>query len=175
MAKYQNSFRATVWDPILIIAQITAVQAISYVTLSLLVTAGQILLGVDSSLDHILSFRAMRSDTVFGWTLSGIWLIQAGIGVLLLGYIVERVRQCIDFTLTFFLIHFMMVTLYSKHIPSYFFWWFNIAVDAVLMIVGGEWFCMRREMRPIQFGQSEDASSGGTDLEAGSPVPPRGT
>ncbi|KAJ1909349.1 hypothetical protein IWQ60_011221 [Tieghemiomyces parasiticus] len=160
MAKYSNSFRAGGWDPIMIIAQIAAVHSISYVTVALLVTAAQILLGVDSSLDHILHYQSLRGDTVFGWTLAVIWLVQAGVGVLLLGYIVERVRLCIDFTLTFYFIHLVMVSIYSHRLPGYFFWWLNLALDAAVMSMGGEWFCMKREMRPIQFGGEPDRDLG---------------
>ncbi|KAJ1967906.1 hypothetical protein IWQ62_001564 [Dispira parvispora] len=156
MAKYKNEFRSGAWDPIMIISQMTALQAITYVSLSLLITVVQILLGVESSLDHVLHFHNLRSDTVFGWTLAMVWTLQAGIGVLLLGYIVERVRLCIDFTLTFMFMHLIMVTIYSHQLPSYFFWWFTMVVYTVVMIIGGEWFCMRREMRPIQFGRQSD-------------------
>ncbi|KAJ1655329.1 hypothetical protein IWQ61_004906 [Dispira simplex] len=156
MAKYNNEFRSGTWDPIMIISQITALQAITYVSLSLLVTVVQILLGVESSLDHVLHFHNLRSDTVFGWMLAVVWALQAGIGVLLLGYIVERVRLCIDFTLTFMFMHLVMVTIYSHQLPSYFFWWFTMVMYTVVMIIGGEWFCMRREMRPIQFGRQSD-------------------
>ncbi|KAJ1992186.1 hypothetical protein H4R33_001111 [Dimargaris cristalligena] len=156
MAKYKNSFRASAWDPIMIIAQIAAFQSISYVSLGLLITAAQVLLGLDSSLDHALHYTSLRSDTVFGWTLAAIWLVQAIVGILLLGYIVERVRLCVDFTLTFFGIHLVMVSVYSHRLPNFFFWWLVSLVYVVVTILGGEWFCMRREMRPIQFGSSAD-------------------
>ncbi|KAJ2842905.1 hypothetical protein J3B02_005436 [Coemansia erecta] len=73
---------------------------------------------------------------------------MAATNILALVYMVERSRLCIDFTVTFFVIHFVLVVwLYG--IPTVVLWWLVMGASAGVMAFGGRAACMRREMLPI--------------------------
>ncbi|ORX91292.1 hypothetical protein K493DRAFT_286975 [Basidiobolus meristosporus CBS 931.73] len=162
MAK--STFRATTWDPILIISQIVTLQSLCYLSASLIILIVDGLTGADITLDNLLNFREYRGDTIFGWTLTAGWLANSVFGVFLLLHIVERAKLCLDFTITFHFFHFLFTSMYSQQIPSYFMWWALNVVSCCLMSIGGEWMCMRKEMAPIQLGggSSSEASSSRT-------------
>ncbi|KAK9763566.1 hypothetical protein K7432_009633 [Basidiobolus ranarum] len=156
-----STFRATAWDPLLIISQIVTLQCLCYLSASLitLIIAG--LTGADITLDNLFNFREYRGDTVFGWTLAAGWLANSAFGAFLLLHIVERAKLCLDFTLTFHFFHLLFTSLYSQQVPSHIMWWTLNIVSCCLMSIGGEWVCMHREMTPIQLGggSSSEASS----------------
>ncbi|KAI9490201.1 integral membrane protein S linking to the trans Golgi network-domain-containing protein, partial [Zychaea mexicana] len=145
----QSSFRATGWDPILIIAQIVSLQSLYYIFISLLLLIALALTGGELSLDAILDDSEIRTDTVFGWTLALVWLVNAAINISVLVFLVQRAKLVLDFVLTLHFIHTVFVWIHTGHFPTCGPWWVLQIMNAILMTLGGEWACMRREMEPI--------------------------
>lgn len=67
----------------------------------------------------------------------------------LLKIFVERSKSCLDFSITYYLIHFLLVWLYSGSIPDTFIWYFVNSVAACIMCVMGEYLCRREELKLI--------------------------
>lgn len=60
--KMKAGFRNTQWDPLLLIAQIIAVQSILYVCLGFLMAIMDILVGANHTLDHLFQYHVSNSD-----------------------------------------------------------------------------------------------------------------
>lgn len=55
--KMKTGFRNTQWDPLLLIAQIIAVQSILYVCLGFLMATMDTLVGANHTLDHLFQYH----------------------------------------------------------------------------------------------------------------------
>ncbi|RKP12758.1 integral membrane protein S linking to the trans Golgi network-domain-containing protein, partial [Piptocephalis cylindrospora] len=138
--------------PILLLSQIVCLQAAFYTFNSVAVLCAEAYTNADISLDHILDPTEFRGDTVLGWSLSLCWLLSSGFGSLLLVRIVGRVRLCLDFSATLHLLHLVLSTLHTHHVPSSMFWWVLNIVSCAIMTIAGEWLCMRWDLEPILLG-----------------------
>ncbi|KAI8146647.1 integral membrane protein S linking to the trans Golgi network-domain-containing protein [Fennellomyces sp. T-0311] len=145
----QSSFRAAGWDPILIIAQIISVQTLYYIFISLLLLIALALTGTELSLDAILDDSEIRTDTVFGWTLALVWVVNGAINIPVLVFLVQRAKLVLDFVLTLHFFHIIFVWIHTGHFPTCGAWWVLQVVNAIFMTLAGEWACMRHEMEPI--------------------------
>ncbi|KAI1316964.1 hypothetical protein EDD11_009208 [Mortierella claussenii] len=167
MANSSSSFRATQWDPVLILSQIICLQTVWYVSISTIVFTLFKFSGTDITLDAILNYREIRADNAQGMLLGLAWLLNSVVGIFLLLKIVARARLVLDFSLTLLLYHVAMTTLYSDHIPTSFLWWALNGTTAGIMIFGGEYVCMQQEMEPILLGGSGGSTSHGQQLGSG--------
>ncbi|KAG0048312.1 hypothetical protein BGZ83_006710 [Gryganskiella cystojenkinii] len=163
MSSSNSSFRATQWDPVLILSQIVCLQAIWYISISTIVYIFSKLSGTDITLDAILNFREIRADNAQGMLLGLAWLLNSVVGVYLLLKIVSRARLVLDFSLTLLLYHVMVTTLYSDHFPSSFLWWALNGTTCGIMIFGGEYVCMQLEMEPIVLGGNNNNNNNNTN------------
>ncbi|CAG8645908.1 550_t:CDS:2 [Ambispora leptoticha] len=146
------AFRTNVWDPLLIIPQIIALQALYYTSISVIVLFTLLITGNDITLDHLLDYREFRGDTVLGWTLGFAWISNSVVGIYLLLRVVQRAKLVLDFTVTLHFFHLIITSYYSGHIPTTFVWWAINVTTCCIMIFGGELYCMRKEMEPIMLG-----------------------
>ncbi|CAO3653355.1 unnamed protein product [Mucor fragilis] len=154
-----SSFRSSKWDPILIIAQIAALQSLCYVVYSIVLFIALTLNGSSASLDLIFNYKEIRTDTGFGWSLIIVWLVNACLSIPILMVIVQRARQILDYVLTFHLFHLLFVWYVSERFPSSISWWLLQLVNVAIMTFGGEWACMHREMKPIMISSGSKKSS----------------
>ncbi|KAG9320592.1 hypothetical protein KVV02_006932 [Mortierella alpina] len=138
MASTSSSFRATQWDPVLILSQIVCLQSIWYVSVATIIYAFSAFSGADITLDAILNYREIRADNAQGMLLGLAWLLNSAVGVFLLLKIVSRARLVLDFSLTLLLYHVFMTTLYSDHVPTSFLWWALNGTTCGIMIFGGD-------------------------------------
>jgi hypothetical protein len=150
-----SKFRTTVWDPWLILAQIAALQSCYYTILCLVMLLIEALTGQDTALAHILDYRLYRGDNAFGWIL-GLGVMCCSLAsMILLQYIVERARLCLDFVVTLHFIHLICTAYYSGHVPTTVFWWALNLASCCVMSISGEWACMRRELEPIMLSGAQ--------------------
>ncbi|KAI8885805.1 hypothetical protein K501DRAFT_214975 [Backusella circina FSU 941] len=154
-----SSFRSSKWDPILILAQITALQSVCYIVYSIVLYIALILTGTDVSLDLIFSAVEIRTDTTFGWSLIIVWLVNAFLTIPILMFIVQRARQILDFVLTFHFFHVLIGWRITHVFPTSGAWWTLQFVNCLIMTFGGEWACMHREMKPIMITSGNKKSS----------------
>jgi hypothetical protein len=66
--------------------------------------------------------------------------------------IVRRSQMVVDFVLTLELIHTVFTMWYNWQFIGMALWWGTKAIETVIMIMGGQYFCRMRELRPIEFG-----------------------
>ncbi|KAI8377157.1 integral membrane protein S linking to the trans Golgi network-domain-containing protein [Choanephora cucurbitarum] len=124
-----SSFRTSKWDPVLIIAQMAAVQSLNYILFKI------------------------RTDTGFGWSLIIVWMVNAFLCIPILMWIVQRAKLILDFVLTFHFFHMLLAWKTIGHFPTGMPWWILQIVTIAIMTFGGEWACMHREMKPIMISQ----------------------
>ncbi|KAE8696087.1 regulator of telomere elongation helicase 1-like [Hibiscus syriacus] len=63
-------------------------------------------------------------------------------------YLIERAKKCLDFSATLYIIHLFICIMYGGW-PSSITWWvINVTVVAVMVLLG-EYLCIRRELREI--------------------------
>ncbi|TPX71463.1 hypothetical protein SpCBS45565_g01121 [Spizellomyces sp. 'palustris'] len=105
------SFRTSTFDPVLIAAQIVALQSTYYLSASLIVFVLELLTGSPVTLNHVLMHDELRTDTVLGWSLFLAYLMNAGLGSYYLLIIVQRAKLCLDFSCTLHILHIFITTL----------------------------------------------------------------
>jgi len=81
-------------------------------------------------------------------------ILNSFAGAHLIKLFVERSKACLDFSLTYHMLHFISVWYYSKGIPDTFIWYFINAVSACIMCVASEFLCRREEMKSIIISSS---------------------
>ena len=106
-------------------------------------------------MDAILDDGEIRTDTVFGWTLGLVWLVNAVMTIPILVFLVQRAKLVLDFVLTLHFFHIVFVWIHTGHFPTCGTWWILQVINAILMTLGGEWACMRREMEPIMVSKKD--------------------
>ena len=74
------NFRASNFDPKLLVAQILSMQSTYYAILATTVLFMDLLLGAPVSLDQLLHYRSLRGDTGAGWVLILSYLLTASMG-----------------------------------------------------------------------------------------------
>lgn len=119
--------------------------------------------GIPITLDAIFQTTSLQTDYVFGWTLGFVLIVNAIVSIPLLVVIVQRAKQVLDFVATLHGFHLLGCWLYSRHFPSTVTWWMVQVAALLVMTLGGEWACMRYEMKPILLGNS--INKGGPDLD----------
>lgn len=67
---------------------------------------------------------------------------------LLLAIIVEKSKKCLDFSVTLFLIHIILCSIYSGF-PKTWDWWIIHILGMIVMVILGEYFCSKRELSDI--------------------------
>jgi protein SYS1 len=72
--------------------------------------------------------------------------------VIFLLLIVSRSKLIPDFALTIHFIHLVLVSLYTRSLPTNLLWWGLQLSSAAVMTFGAMWACQRRELQPIAFG-----------------------
>uniref|UniRef100_A0A7S0V3X6 Protein SYS1 homolog n=1 Tax=Polytomella parva TaxID=51329 RepID=A0A7S0V3X6_9CHLO len=156
-------YGVNVWDPILIISQIVALQAVFYLISGLLqlVSLGRYI--PQLSISYIFDYRHLSFTSMLGWMEIIVNLATALLGAVFMARIVERAKKCLDFGMTCYFIHFICCWHY-RGFPKSAAWWMTNIVGMTLMVLLGEWLCVRREMQDIPIAQRERRST----------TPPRG-
>ncbi|KAG1680597.1 hypothetical protein FOA52_015045 [Chlamydomonas sp. UWO 241] len=160
-------YGATAWDPVLIIAQIAALQCLFYLTLGVLQAV--MLASTVGSLSamHLFEWQLLGVHTLTGWLAVGANLGTALLGAVYLMWIVERAKRCLDFASTVYLLHFVFVWAAGRSFPLSLVWWGTNACGLLLMALLGEWLCVRREMADIPLSSLRTRGGRDTTSAAG--------
>ncbi|EFA07645.2 protein SYS1 homolog [Tribolium castaneum] len=158
MKKLSGSFRYTQWDPWLLIAQIISVQCIIYVSLGLILTVLGVIVGDTRSLDHIFEYHEIQVRDFGGRMVIAAFVLNAFVGAVTLWYVVERTKQCMDFSCTWHFFHLLICWWYNGNFPTTFSWWALNVACATLMCVCAEFLCLRTELKaiPLSLGPKTD-------------------
>eukprot|EP00803_Ostreobium_quekettii_P005106 evm.model.scf_611.2 EVM.evm.TU.scf_611.2 scf_611:44983-46466(-) len=106
-------YGAQVWDPVLIIAQITAIQCLFYIALGLL---EWVVIGAyvpQLSLRYFFDWRALSLKSYQGGLTALAHIVNGSVASLYLMFIVERAKKCLDFTVTCYFIHLVICCTYG--------------------------------------------------------------
>ncbi|XP_003701089.1 sys1 golgi trafficking protein [Megachile rotundata] len=152
MNNITGQFRKTMWDPILIISQIIAVQTVMYFCLGLWIWVVASLIGTTKSLDYAFHYKEIHVRDFTGQFIIVIFVLNALIGAFALWWLVQRTKQCMDFACTAHLIHLLCCWVYNASFPSSFSWWCLNIVSLSIMCVCGEFLCMKTELQAIPLG-----------------------
>ncbi|EDS29517.1 conserved hypothetical protein [Culex quinquefasciatus] len=82
------------------------------------------------------------------------FVLNSLVGSGALWFVVRRTKLCLDFAVTFHVIHLVVCWWYNSAFPATISWWLLNAVCTALMCVGGEFLCLKTEMREIPVGYS---------------------
>ncbi|WOK95784.1 hypothetical protein Cni_G04491 [Canna indica] len=137
-----------VWDPWLIVAQIVCLQCLYYLSLGFFMS---ILVGTRvsrMSLIYFFDFSTLTASTVTGWCAIASFILSSLAGAVLLLYLIERAKKCLDFSATLYIIHLFICIVYGGW-PSSITWWVVNVTGLALMSLLGEWLCIRRELQEI--------------------------
>ncbi|KAE9553365.1 hypothetical protein FO519_003428 [Halicephalobus sp. NKZ332] len=152
-----SAFRTTVWDPSLIIGQIFSLQSVFYLSESILMIICSLFSNYKPQVDHVFAVQTMRPMSI-------IQLFSVAVVAFALSHIVQRAKQCLDFSITLHVIHVIAVTLYNSQFPTSFTWWILQVVSCAIYSVLGEYLCMQKESleiplstAPIQRTESSEA------------------
>uniref|UniRef100_A0A914DG55 Uncharacterized protein n=1 Tax=Acrobeloides nanus TaxID=290746 RepID=A0A914DG55_9BILA len=78
-----------------------------------------------------------------------IQLLSAIISAYAISHIIQRAKQCLDFTCTFHFWHLVLTSFYNGFIPTSITWWLLQLVSIIVCTVLGEYWCMKKETLDI--------------------------
>lgn len=158
LPKMTGHFRSNVWDPVLIISQIIAMQSQFYLLLGVWNYLMNMIGSFDSSLDKVFTETDLDVLETSGRLNVIAFLLNSLTSALALWFIVQRSKLCLDFSATTHLFHLVACLIYNRHIPNSLPWWVINVISIALMTVTGEFLCMRTEMKaiPLSMGPKAD-------------------
>ncbi|XP_046680348.1 protein SYS1 homolog [Homalodisca vitripennis] len=158
MTKLTGQFRSSQWDPLLIVAQIIALQCVYYVALGLWLAAVNLLVGTSRSLDHLFRYQEIHVRDVPGKLIIASFVLNSLTGACGLWCLVQRTKQCLDFSCTAHLIHLLACWSYNGQFPLSISWWLLHIACLAIMCICGEFLCMRSELKaiPLNLGPKAD-------------------
>ncbi|XP_039250309.2 protein SYS1 homolog [Styela clava] len=148
-SKMAGRFRSYVWDPMLIISQMIALQCIFYLTLGLITAGFLAMAGYYPSLRYIFDWQSVHFRSRENQIVMVTHILNSLFGAITLWFIIQRAKQCLDFTCTLHLYHLIICWVYTSHFPASLSWWLIQIVCIVLMVVIGEYLCFRSAMKDI--------------------------
>ncbi|XP_063218068.1 protein SYS1 homolog [Bacillus rossius redtenbacheri] len=158
MKKLTGQFRSTTWDPFLIICQIISLQCIMYFGLGLWIFLVDLLAGSSRSLDHLFKYQEIHIHDFDGKLIITAFVLNALTSALGLWFVVQRTKQCLDFSATMHLFHLLACWGYNGHFPASPLWWLLNGACLTITCVCAEFLCMRTELQaiPLSLGPKAD-------------------
>lgn len=136
------------WNPKLIVCQMTSLQCGYYLAFGAALGFSHVVFGASLSLDHFFTAKHMNPQLATGWIGIAATIFASLAGSIMLAFIVEKSRKCLDFGSTIYIFHLLFCSL-SRGCPSAWEWWIVHVVGLIVMVVLGEYLCSRIEMRDI--------------------------
>uniref|UniRef100_A0A1A9Z3T0 Protein SYS1 homolog n=1 Tax=Glossina pallidipes TaxID=7398 RepID=A0A1A9Z3T0_GLOPL len=149
-----GTFRNTQWDPVLIISQIVSVQFCVYFTLGLLILTASLLAGETYRLDNVFEYHEIHISDLKGRLIICAFVTNSFLASLFLWCIIRRAKLCLDFSCTFHFFHLLICWHYNSSFPSNISWWLVNAITTTIMCIGGEFLCLKSELKEIPVGYS---------------------
>jgi protein SYS1 len=155
--------------PKLIATQIIAIQCFHYVILTILYEVNAIVFTVDTShitmkqssassrsisttymsLDHIFTDQYIHLYRLSSYPDIITTFIAAAGSAYVFVVVVEKSKQCLDFAVTYFLCHLLLVWMYSQQFPTHVEWYIVHILSTIIMILLAEHLCAKRELDDI--------------------------
>lgn len=138
-------FRSYSWDPLLIISQMIAMQCVFYFGLGTIMYFLAFLHVEEISLDRIF---ISTNDEVLDMATYFAYISNCFITAIGVWYIVQRSKQCLDFTVTVHFWH-LVITCFYVGFPKRMSWWLLTAMSCTLSTFLGEYLCRYTELEEI--------------------------
>ncbi|KAI9217100.1 integral membrane protein S linking to the trans Golgi network-domain-containing protein, partial [Blastocladiella britannica] len=162
-----GSFRSSTFDPRLLAAQITCMQAAFYLVATLLALLVALLTRSHASLAMVLDPEALRPGIPGAWPLFFATLVNAVAMSFVMVPIVTRARLALDFSCTLHALHLVVCTLHSRGaLPVSAMWWAAQLSALLITSTLGEKLCLEREMEPIAVGSGVSSRSRATGSDS---------
>uniref|UniRef100_H2YVC1 Protein SYS1 homolog n=1 Tax=Ciona savignyi TaxID=51511 RepID=H2YVC1_CIOSA len=145
----QGKFRSSVWDPPLILSQMITLQCIYYTTLGIVSAVVMLVARNQPSLHYIFDTNVFQFSGRLNQLVMVSHLLNSLLGALALWYVVQRAKQCLDFSCTLHLFHFVCCWVYTGQFPVSLSWWFVQLLCIILMVVTAEYLCFKSDMKDI--------------------------
>lgn len=110
-------------------------------------------------IDRVWDFREAQFGSLSGYRFCATQMLTAAISIPIQVLIVQRAKLILDFAMTVQCVQILLTWLYSHALPTTRAWWINWLVGSAIIVFGGEFACMRIELRPITFGNSSHATT----------------
>ncbi|KAL7581111.1 hypothetical protein ACA910_005912 [Epithemia clementina (nom. ined.)] len=136
------------FHPRMITAQIISLQCFQYLVQSILIELNYLLYNVPASVDRIFTDKYIHIWRTEGWADCFVILLSALTGAFALMVIVEKSKKCLDFSVTYFLLHLMLSCLCGGF-PATFDWWIIHILALLIMVLLGEYLCSLKELELI--------------------------
>mmetsp|Transcript_35256 Transcript_35256/g.92229 ORF Transcript_35256/g.92229 Transcript_35256/m.92229 type:complete len:166 (+) Transcript_35256:195-692(+) len=160
-------FRFHIFDPGLIVLQIVAVQLLYYLSLAILLHLVCVGPDIPLSLGLLFDGAALKS-----WKVKTAYLLASPVAGGILGYVVGRAKQCLDFAATIHTLHFGITALASG-IPRTASWWIVNASCIALTSTAAEYICMNINLGSIRLTGGKKKPRGSTKLRTSDLFSPR--
>ncbi|RNA32681.1 SYS1 -like protein [Brachionus plicatilis] len=151
-----SKFRSKIWDPWLITSQIISMQFQFYSTFLFMNFMNAHFLNIFKanptnfySLENIFDYRLVNFKNSNNTFLCLNLIASSLISALFLWKLVNRSKQCLDFTVTIFSYHIISSWIYVGSFPSTFVFWFIIVISATAMTLLSEYLCMQSALKDI--------------------------
>ncbi|EER13530.1 Protein SYS1, putative [Perkinsus marinus ATCC 50983] len=145
-------FGKEVFNPKFICIQILAMQACYYLLLVSGVCIFNQLCGVPVALNRLFRDDNMGFADTESSILTIVLVTMSPLMSIILTYVVERAKKCLDFVVTYHMWHLVSTCLQLGRLPSYFSWWMWHVTAATITVLLGEYLCMQLESREISLG-----------------------
>jgi hypothetical protein len=149
-------FGSEVFDPKFIILQIWLLQSFFYSINLVLLSLFNKFFGLQPSLSQLFSDESLKVQDAYClvFILSG--LVSLPFMCCAIVYVVERTHKVLDFGLTVYFFHFVLVSIYSG-VPFNLVWWITNGVFASLTVILSEYVCLKIEQQEItlNFGNNK--------------------
>lgn len=143
-----NNNANNLFNPRLILSQIISLQSFHYVVLGVIFQINHVLFATSITTDRIFTAKHLDIWSASGWIDCGAVLMSSFIGSILLAIIVEKSKKCLDFSVTLFLLHIIVCSIYGGF-PATWDWWIIHILGMIMMVLFGEYFCSKRELSDI--------------------------
>ncbi|KAJ1374591.1 hypothetical protein KIN20_037304 [Parelaphostrongylus tenuis] len=120
-------------------------QTVFYATECGVLLAISLLNGFVPTLTHIFALQVLRTMVVVQLLAS----LSCGVA---LTFVVQRSKQCLDFSCTIHAFHLLFVIIYNYKLPTQLLWWGVQIASIVVCTLLGEFLCMRAESQDIKLG-----------------------
>ena len=151
------------FDPPFILSQILVIQATYYLVLGVCLYVAENIMNREVAMDLLFDTEMLGLHTVLGVVTTACHFIPSITGALSLSVVVGRSKQCLDYTLTLYLFHFLLCVI-NFSFPHNAVWWMLLLVNISTMTLIAEYLCMKRELREIAIQNVDEPHSQQTGL-----------
>jgi len=166
-------FRSYVWDPLLLISQIVAVQTSYYLFLCLWFLGLQTLVDRSVSFNQIFDYKELDFSSGGGKIYTTAYVLNTLSCTLCSWFIVQRAKLCLDFTVTAHVFHILLTSAFGG-LPRSIAWWLLNGACLLLIAISSEYLCMRYELKDIKLPHGSAVSwwfPNPTTVNCGQPRP----